>query len=201
MENEQNQSSDSSGVRPAQDSASEQEQYVARKAYEDVTNDMHKFKQRYKAEAAKAAELEAKMRALEDDRLKEQERYKELYEREKKERETVLAQQAQEKARFTRGLKLSALKAELGGKIRDEYLQHANIDAIEMNDDGTLSSESVREIANRFRQEHPQLIPSAAAGSITGQAPAKEAVVISDKPIEQMSFEEKAALLASLKRK
>jgi hypothetical protein len=174
-----------------------EEQFVAKKAYEEVAKDMHRFKSSFKEAKAKLAEYEAKLQAQEEAKLKEQQKWQELYEREKKEREKVFQERQKEKDLYARAVKLSALKAELGGKIRDEYLSHADISAIEFTENGTVNPDTVRDVANRFRQEHSQLIPSSSSTNITGRAPASEIAPQPDRPLSALTFEEK---LAELKR-
>lgn len=175
------------------------EEYVARQAYEEVTTDMHKYKAQAKAERAKAIELESRMKASDDERMKEQQKWKELYEREKQDRETMEAQRKVDRETFLQNTKLSALKTELGGKIKDAYLVHAALNEIESNEDGSLSPESIRTVANKFRQEHPSLIPPATTNQITNQAPGQGPAPVVTKPLSQMSYEEKIAALESSK--
>jgi hypothetical protein len=177
-------------------------EYVRRQAYEEVSNDMHKFKSKAKEAEARVAEYEAKLRAVEEQKLKDEKRYQELYEREKQEREKAEITRKKDRELYLRGLKMSALKAELG-QIKDAYLTHAAIDEIEVDDNGSLNSESIRAVANKFRQEHPQLLPSEASGNITSFASPTSFNPSAGRPktINDMSFEEKAAYLKQLKNK
>jgi hypothetical protein len=175
------------------------EEFVRRQAYEEVNKDMHKFKSRAKEAEAKAAEAEAKLKAIEEDRLKQEQKYQELYEREKKQREQEAIARKKDRDLYLRGLKLAALKAELGN-VREEYLSHAAIDEIEVQENGSLSSDSVRSVANKFRQDHPSLIPQNVSGNITSYAsPTSFNSTSKVKTIGEMSFQEKAAYLKQLK--
>ncbi len=176
------------------------EAYVRRQAYEEMQKDMHKFKDRSKEAEARAAEYEAKLKSIEEQKLKDEQRYQELYEREKQERAKAQEHLENERQVYMRAVKLNALKTELGGNIKDEYLSHASVDSISINDDGTLSSESVREVANKFRQDHPMLIPSNASGNITNFAsPSSFNANSGPKSLDEMSYEEKAEYLKQLK--
>lgn len=177
-------------VEPSKDVT--KEEFVQRKAYEEVTSDMHKFKSQAKESSAKANELEAKLKALEESKMKEQNRYQELYEQEKKLREESDSNRGKDKDLYLRAVKKSALKSALGGEIQDEYLVHANVDAIEIRDDGTLSSESVDLVANSFREKHSQLIPSSGGGTITSNpSPANGTIGTVVKTLGQMTTQEK----------
>jgi predicted RNase H-like nuclease (RuvC/YqgF family) len=179
----------------------EKDEFVRRQAYEEVSKDMHKFKERFRDAEARAAEYEAKLRSIEEQKLKDEQRYQELYEREKTERERAEEARQQERNLYLRAVKLSALKAELGN-IKDQYLSHADIDSIEVKEDGTLSSESVHAVANRFREEHPMLIPQESGGNITNYAsPTSFNSASGNKSLSEMSYEEKANYLKQLKNK
>lgn len=172
---------------------------VSKKAYIEKSRDMHKYKAQLKEERARAAEYEAKLKALEEEKLVEQQRFEELYKRERQQRENVEKQRHAEKELYLRAVKLSALKAEIGN-VKDVYLQHANIDSIDINEDGSISSDSVKSVADQFRQEHGQLIPRNAGSNITNPAsPTSFDSKSNEKPIAKMSFEEKAAMLKKLK--
>ena len=174
--------------------------FVRKQAYEEVTTDMHKFKSRAKDAEAKAAELSAQLKSIEDEKLKSEQRYQELYEKEKREKEQLADTRKKERELYLRGLKLGALKGELGN-IKDAYLMHAEISAIEINEDGTVNSETVRKVANQFRQEHAALIPSVQGSNITNFSSPTQFSPQSPKSLNDMNFAEKAAVLKSLKNK
>ena len=196
---DQSEASKQEEVKPAEESSQQQEGYVARKAYEEVTSDMHKFKQRAKDANARINELEARLKAEEEAKLKEQENWQQLYEREKAEREEAERIRSQERNQYLKAVKLSALKSELGGTVKDEYLQFADVESIELGEDGTLSSESVRHVANKFRHEHPSLVVRKDEANITNRSAAGDiSYSEQEKTIEQMSVDEKKQKLYEL---
>jgi len=144
---------------------------VSKKAYEEVSRDMHKNKAKAKELEMKLAEYEAQLKAQEEAKLHEQQQYKELFEKRDAELEQARQEAQQERSRFTRSVKISALKQELGGSVKDQYLNFANLEAIAVNDDGTIDSEALRNVANDFRKEHGQLIPTDSSANVTGHAP------------------------------
>ena len=177
-----------------------EEKFVSKKAYEEVTSDMHKFKSKAKEVQAKLNEYEAKIKSIEEEKLKEQNRWKELYEKEQQERVRAEESRQKDKELYLESVKLSALKNELGGDIRNEYLRFADLTSISIDDSGSLSSESVKEVANKFRHEHPSLIPSKADANITS-APAAGKTNFNQEPkdLSQMSTAEKMEALAKLR--
>lgn len=184
----------------SQGSSPEQEEYVPRKSYEEVARDMHKYKSTLRETKAKLSEYEAMLKQREDEKLKEQQRWQELYEKEKSEREKVYQERQREKDLYLRAVKLSALKAELGGKIRDEYLSHAKIESIELGEDGAIKADTVREVANLFRQEHPTLVPQAGGSNITSSTPPADGIPTNNVDINQLSREQKIALLLEMEK-
>ena len=203
MSNEQPVDSNGSGVQTqAEGNPQEsQDQFVKRQAYEEVSKDMHKFKSKLKETQAMANEYEAKLKAIEEQKLKDQEEWQKLYENERKQREEVEQRVTQEKNNYLKAVKLAALKSELGGNVKDTYLIHADLNGIEFNDDGTLSPESVKAVANKFREEHSLLIPTSTNNNITNQAPASgQSIKSKDKTLNDLSFKERADMLKNLKK-
>ena len=202
MSDEPVQNSNDVVVQPGVESTQvqEQDEFVKRKAYEDVSNDMHKYKSKLKEAQATATEYESKLKAIESDQLKKQEKWQELYENERKAKEELEQRSTNEKQRNNDLIKKSALKAALGGSIDDGYLVHAKLNEIEFNDDGTISPESVEVVANKFREDHSVLIPSTSNNNITNRAPALGLNQREDDSLKSKTFEQKAALLANLKK-
>lgn len=179
--------------------ASEQEgdKFVPKNAYEEVSKDMHKFKSKAKEAEAKAAELEARMKAIEEAKLLEEKRFEELYQKERSARENAENALKQTNEHLVKSVKMTALIKELGGKISPKYLIHADVNGIIVHEDGTLSSESVTAVANKFRQENPELVPSMNAGNLNDVAPSQNTVT--NKPamdFDKLSRDELRELIA-----
>jgi len=179
-----------------------QDEYVAKKAYEEVSKDMHKYKSKVRDTEAALTEAQAKLKAIEEQKLKDLQKWEELYNREKQEKEELANVREKDRQLYLRSTKLHALKQELGGKVKDVYLNHANLDGIEINEDGTLSSESILRVANQFRQDFPEVIPQSGSSNMTNNAaPTQFEKTSTDKPISEMTYEEKAELLKNLKNR
>lgn len=143
-----------------------EEAFVSKKAYEDVSSDMHKFKSKSKDAEARANELEAQLKAVHEEKMAENNQWKELAENRAEELENFKQEQDSKRDRYINVAKKSALKSQLGD-IRDEYLAHADIASITINDDGTVNSDSVHQVANSFREKHAVLIPKAVENTST----------------------------------
>lgn len=148
----------------------EKDAYVPKKAYEDVTRDMHKNKQKVRSLEADNNELKAQLKAQEEQEMQKQEKWKELFETSKAELVEVRKEAQIKDDKYTRSQKISALKQEIGVNIKDEYLSFASLDNIVLTD-GLIDKDSLRDVANSFRKEHGQLFPQEENVNITGQAP------------------------------
>lgn len=186
----------------AKDAASEQkpDAFVPRNAYEEVSKDMHKYKSQAKEAAAKAAELESRMKAIEESKLMEEKRFEELYAKEREERLRAENALKTTNEHYIKTVKMTALMRELGN-IKPKYLQHAALNEIVVHDDGSLSSESVVTVANKFRQENPELVPAANIGNLNDTAPANE-TFRKESPVEfsKMSKDELRDVLSKAPR-
>ena len=173
--------------------------FVSRKAYEEVTRDMHKNKQKAKELEAAFNELQAQLKAQEEQKLQEQERWKELYQKREAELEQERKRAQEQESRYMKSVKMAALKRELGVDIRDEYLQFARLDEIALTDDGSIDADALRTVANDFRKQHGQLIPAQENVNITGQAPSSNDV---SKPVDfsKMRAEDLVQHYAKLKQ-
>lgn len=170
--------------------------FVSKSAYEDVSKDMHKFKSKLRETQAYTNELESRLKALEEEKMAEQAQWKELFEKRNSEFENLQNQVEERDRRYMEAVKKNALKAELGGKIRDEYLIHADINSIALNDDGTINQDSLLSVANNFRQTHSSLIPVQQTANVTSIAsPSGSTIGQGLKPLNQMSLEEKKGLM------
>lgn len=160
-----------SGSAAPQENSQSQEQkqdFVSKKAYEEVTKDMHKYKNVLKEKDAKVNELLAQLKAQEEAKLQENEQWQEIAKRRESELEELKTQYTQKSSSFENALKRTALKQELGGKIKEEYLQFASLSEIRMDENGMVDVESLRNVANEFRKQHGQLIPQEQSNEITG---------------------------------
>lgn len=180
-------------------SQSDKEQFVSRKAYEEVTRDMHKFKKEREELKAGFNELQAQLKAQEEAKMQENEQWKQLYEKRESELEEERNKAKESNIRFTNAVKRSALKQELGGKVKDEYLSFADLSSISMSEDGMVDSETLRNVANDFRKQHGQLIPKEEGGEITGHGSTVDNVQQKFNPVGK-SAKELVAHYASLKQ-
>jgi hypothetical protein len=191
--------SGSAATQEASQSQEPKSDFVPAKAYEEVTRDLHKNKRRAKEFEAQINELRAQLKAQEEAKLQENEQWQEIAKRREAELEEFKTRYSQETSSFQKAVKRTALKQELGGKIKDEYLQFANLDAVQMDENGIVDSESLREVANEFRKQHGQLIPKAQEHEITGHDSSIQEIS-TQKSVSEMTSDELLAQYAKLKQ-
>jgi hypothetical protein len=130
-----------------------------------------------KADRDRARELQARLDAAEAEkaeaekaRLAEQARFKELYESEKKRAETLHGQIQSMTSAQIDARKREALKSELGGVRKDDYLNFADLKSIQVNEDGSVDVESVKAVATKYRESYPELVATRQASKLPQDA-------------------------------
>jgi type II secretory pathway pseudopilin PulG len=160
-----------------------------------------------KADRDKARELQEQLDAVKAEResaeaarLAEQKRYEELYNAEKSKVEKLSGQIKEMTTQQVERAKKSALKEALGVS-KEEYLKFADLDAIQLLEDGTPDPETLKSAANKFRETYPELIPAKSGSKIPNDA-AKDGGLPKPKDPMQMSQEElRVALRETLSKK
>ena len=151
--------------------ASSKEEFVPKPAFVEVTADMHKYKTKLKEAEAKLNQKTEEVEYLNRERLEADKKYKELYEKERDDKVKALEQIKVERKNFLDSHKVNYLIQELGGLGRSEYIKHANLNAIEINEDGTIDQNSLKKEADRFRQEHAVLLKNFKLPTLPNEAP------------------------------
>jgi hypothetical protein len=151
--------------------SSQEEDLVPKKAYTEVAADMHKYKTEVREAKAQLVKEKEEKEALIREKLEEQKRYQELYEKERDEKSKALEQIKVERKNFLDSHKVNYLIQELGGLAKPEYIKHANLNAIEINDDGQVDQNSLKKEADRFRQEHAVLLKNFKLPTLPNEAP------------------------------
>lgn len=149
-----------------------EDQFVPKKAYQEVSSDMMKYKEQMKN---LKAELE-KLRADEQSRLEAEQRkngeYQKIADTYKLKWEQAEAQREAERHRVENLHKLHHLEKAVGGFQKSEYAKiAANLDAIKLDENGMVVEETLAAEAQRIRQEHPALLKSDSKVKLPSDAP------------------------------
>jgi len=151
--------------------ASSQDELVPKQAFVEVTADMHKYKNEVRETKAQLIKEREEKETLVREKMEAEKQYKELYEKERDEKAKALEQIKVERKNFLDSHKINYLIQELGGLARSEYIKHANLNAIEINEDGTVDQNSLKKEADRFRQEHAVLLKNYKLPTLPNEAP------------------------------
>lgn len=163
----------------SENTSSAQDEMVPKKAYVEVSTDMHKWKQIAKGATAELEETKKQIMA-------ENQRYKELWEAAEKKAAEAIEIKESERRKFLEVQKQGLLLQELGGLAKPEYIKHANLNTIEVDDSGNINMDSIKREAVRFKQEHSILLKNRTIPAMSNDAPKTIT-----KPVSSMTVDEK----------
>lgn len=145
--------------------------FVSKKAYTDVSNDMHKYKSELKDVKAMLNQLNAEKSAGEKERLAEQGKWEDLYQKNELELNALKSERNAEQDKFVNYHKKNSVLNKIGSFKKDEYNRFIQTDKINMNEDGSIDSESLGLEVDRIRQEYPELLKASAGNKLPNDAP------------------------------
>jgi hypothetical protein len=111
---------------------------------------------------AERDELASKMRVIEESKLAEEKRYKELFETREKELADLRAGVEKERANAVNSKKLQAFSSATG--IRDSFFSLVDLDKLIVESDGSINKASLEDYVAQFKKAYPELIASAKKG-------------------------------------
>lgn len=119
-----------------------------------------------KAIQARTQELENRLRAFEEaqakaeeEKLKEQQKYKEIAERKENELKKLQEQISHERKKQVNKVKEEAFKKALGHDLKKAYLLHADLDSIDVTDSGEIDEMTLEDAVAKFKENYPELLP------------------------------------------
>lgn len=145
------------------------EEFVSKKTYEEVSKDMHKYKRELKEMQAKLAEFEVQKTAMEEQKLIEQNKFKELYEKKDAELKEHLAQKDKAEALLIQERKKFAVNQNVKFK-KSDYINFVNLNEIQLDEQGLVVQESVKKEVQRIQQQFPELLENAQVNNIPNRA-------------------------------
>jgi hypothetical protein len=124
-----------------------------------------------KKEKARVKELEAKLAEIEEGKLEEEKRYKELFEKRDSELKELQKTLEESKKSKVQRDKLDAFNKAVGGLKNESYSKLVDLDKI-IIEDGVVNEASLVDYATEFKKKHPELIDSKPAPSqLPSEAP------------------------------
>ncbi len=147
------------------------EEFVSKKAYSDVSNDMHKYKSELKDVKAMLNQLQAEKSNAEKEVLAEQGKWQELHAKTQEELDTVKAENANNNTKFIDYHKKNSVLNEIGGFKRDEYNSFIDVSKVALNEDGSIEQESLKLEVDRIKQQYPELLKKSSTTRLPNEAP------------------------------
>jgi len=154
----------------AVEETNQEPEFVPAKAYKEQQNDMFRYKNKLKETEAMLNQLKAEKEASEREQLVQSEQWKELYQREQKEKSELLSTRAKEQEQFISFHKKNAVLKEIGGFKKDEYSNFINVNSIEVDENGNVTQESLVKEANRIKQAYPELLKGVTVNNLPNEA-------------------------------
>lgn len=155
----------------SQSENAQEDKFVPKKAYEEVTGDMHKFKAKTKDLEAKLTEYQSKFEAIEREKLAEQGKWQELAQTSQDKLEQMSQARDQERSKFVDYHKKQAVISDLGGFKNAEYASFINVSDIQVDENGAPDMDAIKSEADRIRANHPELLKSPVIGVLPPNAP------------------------------
>lgn len=184
-----------SEIEKEQEKEVQKEKVHSDKAFRQVSDDMHKYKQMVKDQQE---QLDAIQREREEEKRKSMEKnqqFEDLYNAELKRNEELVQKLAEKDSSFLNVQKLNAVKDKLGQFKKPEYNKFIDTSRIIVDNDGNIDQSTVDNEVNRLKQEYPELIKVKAASALPDEAPE------SGKSIEKSLHEMTAAERQEIRRK
>ena len=149
----------------------QEDQFVSRKAYQEVSTDMHNYKNTNKDLKAELEKLRAdEATRVESEQVKNGE-FQALADSYKQKFEESEASRQAEKARVVDLNKMQQISEVVGGFQRSEYAQLAvNLENIKLDENGLIDRATLDAEAVRIKQDHPHLIRSSKGPQLPNEA-------------------------------
>lgn len=154
-------------AKPDEGKSEEKDKFVPADAYSAAKEAASKTQSENEQLKARLSQLEADQKAKEREELEKKQEWEKIAQQEKEAREKAEKRLNQNDELYKRTIKKTFLKEALGGAVKDQYLEFADIDSITLDENGNVNDESLKVAAEKFREEHSQLIPSKKDPAIT----------------------------------
>ena len=180
------------------------DEFVPKKAYVDVKNDMMSYKEKMRGLQAELEKYKADDVARQEAEARAKGEYQKIADSYRQKYEESEAKRKSERESVVNLHKLNAIDKAIGGFVRSEYAKMATkLDAIKLTEDGLLDEESINAEVARIRQEHPALLKSASRPQLPSQAPgtAPSPASFEEKLRSAKTIQELEAMLASKQKK
>lgn len=143
---------------PTEVQKEDSKQLVDKKAYDEVTKDMLKYKQAMREQQEELRKLREEKDNIQKQELIKNQEFQRLFENTEKELQRERSEKQAEKNKFVNYHKKQAVIEKLGGFKRAEYANFIQVDSIEVNENGDIDQISLQREVDRIRQNYPDLL-------------------------------------------
>lgn len=151
---------DSSPVDNAQEQVQEKtSDAVSYESHRKLLNEYKQSKTRLSEIEAKYQELTKKLEADEEQKMKEQQKWREIAEKKEKELKNAADQINFLNKKQQNKIKEDSFKAALGANLKKAFMMHVDLDAISLDDDGEVDEMTLQNAVEKFKEEFPELMP------------------------------------------
>lgn len=148
---------------PNETTQENQETSIAYDKYRKLLDEKKKVQEELQSKAKIAQEYEQKLKKIEEEKLVEQQRYKELFENRDKELSDIKKRLEDEKTAYLEAKKVQEFLRAVGDLKKDSYIKFIDTKKIILNSDGTIDKESLKDYAATFKRDYGELLKEAGA--------------------------------------
>lgn len=175
------------------------EEFVSRKAYTDVSADMHKYKNELKDAKAALNQINAEKEAAEKERLAESGKWQELAQKLEAEKVDLNNRNTQNEDRFLNYHKKQSVISKTGDFKQDEYHSFIKVENIVINEDNSIDEVSLNAEVDRIKQAYPELLKGSSNTKLPNDA--ARGSDIGNKTYKEMTSDERMQALRDLRNK
>ena len=158
---------------PKVETPENKEEFVTRKSYDEVSQDMHKNKQRVKELEDEKRALLAEKDAKAKEDLEEAGQWQTLYQQNAEKVKELEAARTNDRKAFMNEQKKNKVIALIGGFKKPEYDFVVNVANI-VDSEGQINMDTVQAEADRIKQNHSELLKSSKGPRLPNDAPSSE---------------------------
>lgn len=144
---------------------------VKREAYDALLGEKKKAADELRASKARLAEFETKEAARVEEEQRKRGEFETLAKKAAEEKQKLAEENAKLKAERTDARKWHAFQKALGTTLDSKWSVTVDLDAIEADETGAISAESVAKYVDRYRKEFPEAIGKGSAPGVPNPKP------------------------------
>jgi hypothetical protein len=136
-----------------------QKDVVAYESHKKAINQLKETQKQNKELADRLANYERALKEKEESELKEQNKWREMFEKTKEENKKLQESIVYAKKSMENAVKQRAFLDTLGTKIKDDYLTFVDFDSIDLDEKGRIDTDTLESVVNKFKTNYPELLP------------------------------------------